>query len=111
VSVAGVMKRTGLTHGGFYAHFDSKDALIEASLDAMFEHAAQNRAKAMPGGFTIGAFIDTYISAVHRDNPGRSAREPLARERSRSARCRDVAHRGDGRRDFALACDLGSGVV
>jgi TetR/AcrR family transcriptional regulator, transcriptional repressor for nem operon len=83
VSVAGVMKRAGLTHGGFYAHFDSKDALIEASIEAMFEHAAQNRAKAMPGGFTLAAFIDTYISAVHRDHPGRGCPIPSLMSESR----------------------------
>ena len=32
VSVADVMKAAGLTHGGFYGHFDSKDALIREAL-------------------------------------------------------------------------------
>jgi TetR/AcrR family transcriptional repressor of nem operon len=57
VSVATVMREAGLTHGGFYAHFDSKEALIEASVAKMFEdsqalwdRATQDRLPAeMPG--------------------------------------------------------------
>jgi AcrR family transcriptional regulator len=33
VGVADVMKEAGLTHGGFYAHFDSRDALLVEALD------------------------------------------------------------------------------
>ena len=39
VGVADVMGRAGLTHGGFYAHFDSKDDLIAAAVDRMFEES------------------------------------------------------------------------
>ena len=45
VSVAAVMKRVGLTHGGFYAHFESKDDLIAEAVSAMFVHAARRREK------------------------------------------------------------------
>jgi len=37
LGVARVMKQAGLTHGGFYAHFSSKDALVSAAIAAMFE--------------------------------------------------------------------------
>src|SRR6202000_1221206 len=36
VAVADVMARAGLTHGGFYAHFKSKDDLVAAAIEAMF---------------------------------------------------------------------------
>lgn len=36
VSVAALMRRVGLTHGGFYAHFKSKDQLIAAAVATMF---------------------------------------------------------------------------
>ncbi|MEI9903796.1 MAG: TetR/AcrR family transcriptional regulator [Asticcacaulis sp.] len=41
LSVATLMKRQGLTHGGFYAHFASKDDLIACAIDVMFERNAE----------------------------------------------------------------------
>jgi TetR/AcrR family transcriptional regulator, transcriptional repressor for nem operon len=69
VSVAGIMKRLGLTHGGFYAHFDSKDALLAAAVRAMFEDAARRRAKSCGCVHTLDMYIDLYVSTTHRDNP------------------------------------------
>ena len=69
VSVAGIMKRLGLTHGGFYAHFDSKDALLAAAVRAMFEDAARRRAKSCGCVHTIDMYLDLYVSETHRDNP------------------------------------------
>ncbi len=76
VSVAAVMKRVGLTHGGFYAHFDSKDALIAAAVSEMFVHAARRREKYAGSITSISGFIDSYVSAVHRDNPSRGCPIP-----------------------------------
>lgn len=63
VSVAEVMKAAGLTHGGFYGHFGSKDDLI-----------AQTMAHALSGEGTqargFDAFLSAYLSPVHRDAPG-----------------------------------------
>lgn len=59
VSVAEVMKAAGLTHGGFYGHFESKDDLIAASL----AHLLGSRLKE-PLGFD--AFADGYLSEAHR---------------------------------------------
>jgi TetR/AcrR family transcriptional repressor of nem operon len=62
VSVSEVMKAAGLTHGGFYGHFASKDDLIAQSIT----HAlAGNPEK--PAG--LRAFLDGYLSPRHRDNP------------------------------------------
>ena len=36
-----LMKALGLTHGGFYAHFESKDALVQASLEAAAEQTLE----------------------------------------------------------------------
>lgn len=64
VTIADVMKAAGQTHGGFYGHFASKDALIAAVV-----------AQAMPGKVArqtdIGAWIDGYLSPAHRDAPAR----------------------------------------
>src|SRR5262252_3108236 len=69
VSVAEVMKAAGLTHGAFYAHFDSKEELqaaaiaygIEVSLERM-QHSNSKQGKE--------SFADRYLSRWHRDNPG-----------------------------------------
>ncbi len=61
VSVAEVMKAAGLTHGGFYGHFNSKDDLIAQTLAHVL---AANSA----GGLDIRAYADAYLSPRHRDN-------------------------------------------
>jgi TetR/AcrR family transcriptional repressor of nem operon len=70
VGVAEIMKRAGLTHGGFYAHFKSKDALVAAAIAKMFEGARARWQRAIEArdatsGLTI--YIDSYLSAEHRD--------------------------------------------
>jgi TetR/AcrR family transcriptional repressor of nem operon len=72
-----LMKALGLTHGGFYAHFPSKDALVEASLAAsaeqMFERWPDPERDAGNGanpGEQLRGFIADYLSPAHRDDPG-----------------------------------------
>jgi TetR/AcrR family transcriptional regulator, transcriptional repressor for nem operon len=60
VSVAEVMKAAGLTHGGFYGHFESKDDLVAQALT----HALAADAG---GGSDFRAFLDEYLSPKHRD--------------------------------------------
>ena len=73
VGVAEVMAKAGLTHGGFYAHFPSKDALVAASIGQMFKEGA-GRFSAETDGFTpaegLGRYVDFYLSAKHRDSRG-----------------------------------------
>jgi TetR/AcrR family transcriptional repressor of nem operon len=72
VSVAGIMKQLGLTHGGFYAHFDSKDDLIAQALGVMFDKsAAVAKSLTVPGGGgeRLRAFVRAYVSRAHRDQP------------------------------------------
>jgi len=72
VSVAGIMKRAGLTHGGFYAHFESKDVLLAEAVGEMFSNSAA-LAKAMVAdsqGFDrLRSFVRAYVSRSHRDSP------------------------------------------
>ena len=68
-----VMRRAGLTHGGFYAHFEDKAALVaEACTDAI--DAAVGNLERIAGLPTAGQrarlLIDSYLSARHRDNRG-----------------------------------------
>jgi len=78
----GLMKALGLTHGGFYAHFESKDALVQASLEAAAEQtlerwqasgasepAAGEPAANDPASTPLRTIIDWYLSTQHRDEP------------------------------------------
>jgi TetR/AcrR family transcriptional repressor of nem operon len=68
VSVADVTAEAGLTHGGFYKHFASKDALAaEAVALAFAEQAAAVHTAAVD---TVADLIGAYLSPTHRDDPG-----------------------------------------
>ncbi len=72
VGVAAVMKEAGLTHGGFYAHFASKDALTAAAVEDMLLSGRDRFGKVtadLAGPAALAAFVDTYVSAQHRDAP------------------------------------------
>jgi TetR/AcrR family transcriptional regulator, transcriptional repressor for nem operon len=79
IGVADLMKEAGLTHGGFYAHFDSREALvIEAFADTMDRSTERWRklAEQMPREKRLAAIVDSYLTAVHRDNPGHGCAVP-----------------------------------
>jgi len=74
VSVVDLMKLAGLTHGGFYSHFDSREALvIEAFAQAMDRTVADwlKIMKGMPVEERFGAVVEAYLSPHHRDNRAR----------------------------------------
>lgn len=78
VGVAGVMARAGLTHGGFYAHFPSKDALVAEAIGTMFDSARQ-RAGQLDGDdphAALRAYVDFYLSPAHRDSRERGCPLP-----------------------------------
>jgi TetR/AcrR family transcriptional repressor of nem operon len=79
VSVAEVMAEAGLTHGGFYAHFKSKDALVAAAIEAAFENRRayfRTLPEAVDAPAFLDRFVDSYVSATHRDRPERGC--PIA---------------------------------
>ncbi|EJO92754.1 TetR family transcriptional regulator [Ectopseudomonas mendocina DLHK] len=66
-----LMKALGLTHGGFYAHFKSKDDLVETALrHAAEELTATSEALAKDAEEPLTRFIASYLSSAHRANPG-----------------------------------------
>jgi TetR/AcrR family transcriptional repressor of nem operon len=78
VTVAEVMRAAGLTHGGFYGHFKSKDELIAETM----AHALK------PGesGGDLAAFTRRYLSPRHRDDfAGGCSTAGLAAETIRQA--------------------------
>jgi TetR/AcrR family transcriptional regulator, transcriptional repressor for nem operon len=70
VSVSEIMKATGLTHGPFYNHFDSKEELMAESVLHGFQ-TTLDRLKATEGTAKGRAeYVKRYLSAAHRDAPG-----------------------------------------
>jgi len=79
IGVAALMAKAGLTHGGFYAHFDSKDDLIAEAVTQMFEDRFKSvvaRMEGKPATEQLEAFVDSYLSARHRDDPSRGCPIP-----------------------------------
>jgi TetR/AcrR family transcriptional regulator, transcriptional repressor for nem operon len=72
VGVAEVMNKLGLTHGGFYAHFASKDDLIAQAITSMFDQGYDNflrRTESLEPPQALAAYVDWYLSPAHRDAP------------------------------------------
>ncbi len=66
--VADIMKEAGLTHGGFYAHFDSRDALLAEAGDRAGAESvalAARVAAAAPPGQALQAMMQAYLSPEH----------------------------------------------
>jgi TetR/AcrR family transcriptional regulator, transcriptional repressor for nem operon len=79
VGVADLMKEAGLTHGGFYAHFDSREALVvEAFAYAMDRSNERWRkmAEQTAPEQRLATIVDTYLSPLHRDDPGHGCAVP-----------------------------------
>ena len=73
IGVADLMKDAGLTHGGFYAHFDSREALvIEAFAYAMDRSTERWRklAEVTPPEKRMATIVESYLTPLHRDDPG-----------------------------------------
>ncbi|MBV1691516.1 TetR/AcrR family transcriptional regulator [Novosphingobium sp. G106] len=88
ISVQAVMARAGMTVGGFYAHFASKDDLIAQAITLMFDerYARLLSATDETPEETLGRFIDSYLSQRHRDAADKGCPiPPLAGEIGRLA--------------------------
>jgi AcrR family transcriptional regulator len=81
-----LMKALGLTHGGFYAHFKSKDELVEKALSCAANQADEyvTQTFAQDGG--LAAFIDMYLSETHRAAPEKGCPIPTM--------CAELGQRG-----------------
>ncbi|RDJ22216.1 TetR/AcrR family transcriptional regulator [Bosea caraganae] len=89
--IAGLMADAGLTHGGFYAHFPSKEDLVRQAVDvaltsATAEHAAAAAVARAEGGDGLEIIVRRYLSRTHRDHPETGcAIATLAAELARSS--------------------------
>jgi TetR/AcrR family transcriptional repressor of nem operon len=72
IGVADLMKEAGLTHGGFYGHFSSKDDLIaQASARELTRSLAHwSKVGERASGDRLSAIAAAYLTSTHRDNPG-----------------------------------------
>jgi TetR/AcrR family transcriptional regulator, transcriptional repressor for nem operon len=68
VTVAEVMKAAELTHGAFYNHFESKDALMTAATEYAMEAARAGLQRASGTAKSRAAYFGRYLSTEHRDN-------------------------------------------
>jgi TetR/AcrR family transcriptional repressor of nem operon len=68
--VAEIMKAAGLTHGGFYKHFDSRDDLVAEAVDKAFADSNEAMQLHTAGAEDpLAAFVDWYSSAEHCADP------------------------------------------
>ena len=94
IGVANLMKEAGLTHGGFYAHFDSRDALvIEAVTHAMDRSTEKWRklTEETAPDKRLSKIVNSYLAPDHRDDPGQGCAVPalaaeIARESAKTRR-------------------------
>jgi TetR/AcrR family transcriptional regulator, transcriptional repressor for nem operon len=76
VSIANLMQKAGLTHGGFYKHFTSRDDLLTQALKIALAEADEPEkyvkylAPIEPGEMTFDMFVRAYLGKVHRDESG-----------------------------------------
>jgi TetR/AcrR family transcriptional repressor of nem operon len=95
MSVQRVMEEAGLTHGGFYSHFDSKEQLVAEALRVALENGRDRfagvGAGAAPGPEQRQRMLRGYLSRAHRDDPGAGC--PLPSTSAEVARAPETVRR------------------
>jgi TetR/AcrR family transcriptional regulator, transcriptional repressor for nem operon len=79
IGVADLMKEAGLTHGGFYAHFDSREALLIEAFGYAMDRSMESwrrTAELTPPDKRLETIVDSYLNTQHRDDPGRGCAVP-----------------------------------
>jgi len=72
IGIADLMKEAGLTVGGFYKHFDSRDDLVAEAIDSAQGPWTRQMDAAAVGGppVTYNSLVDNYLTEAHRNHPG-----------------------------------------
>jgi TetR/AcrR family transcriptional repressor of nem operon len=112
LGIAELMKEAGLTVGGFYKHFDSRDELVAEAVSAAFGTWQRKKEAAESTGQTLSfeKLIDDYVSDRHRKNPGAGcAFSALAPEIARSGKRARALTSEQVKNDLELLVDLLSG--
>lgn len=74
IGVADLMKEAGLTHGGFYAHFGSREDLVVEAIAYAMDRSTRRWGELVedkPADERLAMLIDTYLTVQHRDGAGR----------------------------------------
>lgn len=117
ISIGELMKAADLTHGGFYKHFASRDALVEAAVERAAAAGKDlfGEAQNLEGSAAVKLVVERYLSAQHRDNAATGcAIAALATYVSNAPDprtgqpVRDLAERGFDRMNAALGGDSGT---
>jgi TetR/AcrR family transcriptional repressor of nem operon len=121
VSVADLMKAAGLTHGGFYKQFASKEDLVDEAIAHAFDEQAAHSAVApeeQAGEHEAArrTLIEDYLSVWHRDHPGEGCpvsgfAADLGREPGQAVRAQDVYVNGVRNRAARLATGDDDGMA
>jgi TetR/AcrR family transcriptional regulator, transcriptional repressor for nem operon len=94
IGVADLMKEAGLTHGGFYAHFGSREDLVIEAIAHAMDQTNERWSKLVhdkPAAERLTILIDNYLTVQHRDGAGRGCTIPslaadIARESPKTRR-------------------------
>ena len=92
IGVADLMKEAGLTHGGFYAHLDSREALVIEAFNYAMDRSTERwrkMAEETPPEKRFATIVESYLTALHRDDPGHGCAVPtlgpeIARESAKT---------------------------
>ena len=109
LGIAELMKEAGLTVGGFYKHFDSRDDLVAEAVNSAFGGWKRRVDAANSGGppVSYAKLIDDYLNEAHRDNPGTGcAFSALAPEIARSSKRTRALTSEQVRNDIQLIATL-----
>lgn len=82
--VDALTEAAGMTHGGLYSQFGSKERLIEEAL----AHGIAEKGRELSEVATLSEYVSSYLSAKHRDAPGRGC--PIA------ALCSEMPRQNEG---------------
>jgi len=103
IGVADVMKEAGVTVGGFYKHFDSRDELVVEALATAF----QDLDRWEEHTDTLTKLLETYLSEEHRDTPGTGcALGALLGDMSRASRSAKTVYTARYKRTLAYSTGL-----
>src|ERR1700747_1540098 len=103
IGVADVMTEAGVTVGGFYKHFDSRDELVCEGLATAFQDIDRWEEHTD----TITKLLETYLSEEHRDAPGTGcALGALLGDMSRASRSAKAVYTAGLKRSLAYSTDM-----
>ena len=87
MGVVDLMREAGLTYGGFYRHFGSRDDLVAEAVEAALAHGSRRAEAAaqLGGSEALAMASDAYLSPIHRDKLETGTRSPRSPRTSPAA--------------------------